>query len=114
MIISSHTRVRQKKFCCKIKHNIPKVFHPTDKVPFINFAWEHSFARTESNWTAIISRGWSPCNYALLTCMEELRTKFRDEQQRTEAGATSGSNTCTVTIDVSEGTSAAIFDTVCD
>jgi hypothetical protein len=59
----------------KYKDNLPKVIHPTDIIPIINFAWTHSFARTESNPNAIISRGWNPCNYAVLTCKEVLRTK---------------------------------------
>jgi hypothetical protein len=43
-----------------------KDFVATDIVPLLNYAWKHSFARTESAKHAIEQRGWGPLNYALL------------------------------------------------
>jgi hypothetical protein len=109
------TRAKEMLLKEKIKHRLPKVFHPTDIIPIINYAWLHSFACKDNNKTAIIARGWNPCNYALLTDKEILRTKIvNDATSEDECDTNTFSNTCTVTINVSEGTSAAIFDTICD
>ncbi len=39
---------------------------PTDIIPYVNYAWEQSFARVETNRRAIADRGWGPLNYNLL------------------------------------------------
>jgi hypothetical protein len=99
----------------KYKQRLPKVFHPTDIIPIINYAWDRSFACTEGNKTAITTRGWNPCNYALLVSKEILRTKVDSVDTDNDDTATNHTqNTCTVTINIGEGTSAAIFDTICD
>jgi hypothetical protein len=59
----------------KKTNGIPAVFAPTDIIPIINYAWDRSFARCESNKTAIVERGWNPLNYSLLTDPEVIRTK---------------------------------------
>ena len=60
--------------------NLTTVFCPTDIIPIVNYAWDRSFARTESNKTAIIERGWNPLNYALLTSPEVIRTQINNEK----------------------------------
>jgi hypothetical protein len=50
----------------KKKRGLPQVFKPTDIVPIVNYAWNSSFAKKESNRNAIFERGWNPCNYNLL------------------------------------------------
>ena len=42
----------------------------TDIVPIVNYCWERSFQRTESNKKAIAMRGWNPLNYILLDSPE--------------------------------------------
>ncbi len=40
---------------------------PTDTIPFVNYSWDRSFAKVETNKKAIVIRGWGPLNYNLLT-----------------------------------------------
>jgi hypothetical protein len=39
---------------------------PTDIIPLVNYAWDRSFARVQSNQKAINDRGWFPLNRNLL------------------------------------------------
>jgi hypothetical protein len=39
---------------------------PTDIIPLVNYAWEQSFMKVESNKRAICDRGWYPLNQNLL------------------------------------------------
>jgi hypothetical protein len=39
---------------------------PTDIIPLVNYAWEHSFMRVETNKKAICDRGWYQLNRNLL------------------------------------------------
>ena len=74
---SSELNGQFKTACSKIKATIlkkrldmmmdsPQIL-PTDIIPIVNYAWEKSFARVDLNLKAIISRGWNPMNYHLLT-----------------------------------------------
>ena len=50
----------------------------------INYAWEKSFARVETNKTAIAERGWFPLNRHLLL-NTQLRSTMTDKEQREES-----------------------------
>jgi hypothetical protein len=39
---------------------------PTDIIPLVNYAWEQSFVKVESNKRAICDHGWYPLNRNLL------------------------------------------------
>ena len=47
----------------------------TDTIPIVNYSWERSFAIVENNKKALLQRGWSPMNRALLVDPEIARTK---------------------------------------
>ena len=46
-----------------------------DVIPIVNYAWERSFKREETNKRAIAERGWNPLNRALLLHKEVMKTK---------------------------------------
>ena len=50
----------------------------------VNYAWEQSFARIDSNRTAIVERGWFPLNRNLLLD-KQLRSTMTTEEQDEEA-----------------------------
>ena len=79
------TAMKEKILEEKKANNVASVFSPTDIIPIINYAWDRSFARTESNKTAIIERGWNPLNYALLTSAEVLRTQINTKEKSVSA-----------------------------
>lgn len=56
------TKLKREFIAAKVEKN----FSVTDVIPLVRRAWMNSFARVESNRYAIASRGWGPCNYALL------------------------------------------------
>jgi len=47
----------------------------TDIIPIVNFAWEKSFNRVDTNLKAIRERGWGPLNRLLLTHPEIISSK---------------------------------------
>ena len=51
----------------------------------INYAWERSFARVETNKVAIAERGWFPLNRKLLISTQ-LRSTMTDNEQRDKTG----------------------------
>jgi len=48
----------------------------TDVIPIVNYAWERSFARVQSNLKAIQDRGWGPLNKILLSHPEIIGIKI--------------------------------------
>ena len=62
----------------------------TDIVPIINYAWEKSFAKIDSNKRAIAERGWNPLNRNLLKHPAILNTKtMNPPTQQTETSSIS-------------------------
>ena len=53
---------------------------PTDIIPLINYAWEHSVAKVAGNKKAICERGWFPFNQNLLLHPELMQTMTKDER----------------------------------
>ena len=58
-------------------------FEATDIIPAINLAWNDSFARQQSNNSAISERGWFPQNKNLLL-NEQIRATMNDEDRELE------------------------------
>ena len=52
---------------------------PSDIIPIINDAWNHSFADTRGNQQAIVQRGWFPLNRNLLLLPELRKTMTCDD-----------------------------------
>ena len=44
-------------------------------ISIVNYAWERSFKREETNKRAIAERGWNPLNCALLLYKKVIKTK---------------------------------------
>ena len=52
----------------------------SDIVPIENYAWNHSFAKIESNRRAIAERGWNPLNRKLLSHPQIVSTKRNEDE----------------------------------
>jgi hypothetical protein len=57
---------RVKTFYLSTKKDGKQNFQQLDVIPILNMSWEKTIARKESNWKAILSRGWTVLNYILL------------------------------------------------
>ena len=53
---------------------------PTDIIPCVNYAWEQSFARVETNKKAIADRGWGPLNFNLLN-NDDIKATMTDSER---------------------------------
>ena len=58
--------------------NSPAIL-PTDIIPIINYSWQKSFAKVDTNKKAIAARGWGPLNYNLLTSNQIQPTMSKSE-----------------------------------
>ena len=84
---------------------------PTDIIPMVNFAWNHSFTRVALNKKAIADRGWGPLNYNLLNdkCIRATMTESESksfasmikQQSSCSAAGGSGSSDSTSIMNVS-------------
>ena len=54
---------------------------PTDIIPMVNYAWNHSFTRVILNKKAIAACGWGPLNYNLLNDKSIRATMTEAESQ---------------------------------
>ena len=92
-------------------HRQPKRFGPTDVIPIVNYSWDRSMAKVESNKKAIAERGWNPLNRNLLCVAEVLKTK-----QGTDSTAQDSAPVVEQTLDVNTdtGTAAELFDKLLD
>ena len=52
---------------------------PSDVIPIVNYAWNHSFADTKGNKEATVLRGWCPLNRNLLLLQELRNTMTADD-----------------------------------
>jgi hypothetical protein len=90
---------------------------PTDIIPIVRMAWVRSFAHVQSNKNAIADRGWNPCNRALLTMDEILRTKVNDITGKNALDESRHQDpivTIPTDLNVETGTAAALFDQMVD
>ena len=56
---------------------------PTDIIPMIKYAWNHSFAKVRTNQRAIALRGWNPYNRILLL-HKDIRVTMTDDERDEE------------------------------
>lgn len=105
----------------KIEHNLPRSIVATDIVPLLNRIFSVSYGTVASNKHAVCERGWFPPNRMLLdhpSLSEEGRsTPSADSASANSASANSAStptNSSVVQLNLNEGTSASILDTLLD
>ena len=66
----------------KVDHNFFNTnLERTDIVPIVNYAWNRSFAKVESNKKAIAERGRNPLDRRLLLHPQILNTKKNKREQ---------------------------------
>ena len=80
---------------------------PTDIIPYINYAWEQSFARIVTSKKAIADRGWGALNFNLLVHDNVKATMNKSEQQELLAMMKSP---CSVAISTSTLSNSTISD----
>jgi hypothetical protein len=71
----------EKKESWGLKGTIEK----TDIVGLVTYAWEHSFARQDTNKKAVAERGWGPLNYNILLHPEINSNKSSDNVLTSDA-----------------------------
>ena len=57
-------------------------FLPTDIVPIVNYSWNRSFAKVETNKKAFTAIGWCTLNYNLLTNTQIQPTMTKTEMMQ--------------------------------
>ena len=101
-----NTEAKEMLVTWKASHGLDIIIEKTDIVPIVNYGWEHSFARTRTNKSAIAVRGWNPLNRALLQHPEIAGTAT----QEAEETPTSAASFLPEDINTTDGSAGDMFD----
>jgi len=93
---------------------------PTDIIPMVNYAWNHSFTRVVLNKKAIADRGWGPLNYNLLNdksiraTMTEAESKSFASMMKQQSSSTAGGYGSSYSTSIMNTSSTEISDITTD